>query len=174
MKAKHMLIAALAALTVIVVGCKSVEVERKGQEVAVVNDQLVKDKDGNPIILDRGWRVDYFQHWNWQRFDSLEAKAGEATLNVNNYSSGADSNLTALVSTSFKGACELTARIGAAIATSGGSVAGEAGASAISALVSKFISKGGDASNANITCKDGSCTLTDGIVSETCTNCYDH
>lgn len=173
MKAKNMLIAVLAAFTVIVVGCKSVEVERKGQEVAVVNDQLVKDKDGNPVILDRGWRVDYFQHWNWQRFDTLSAKAGEAEFNVNNYSSGADSNLTALVSTSFEGACELTARIGAAIATGGGSVAGDAGAAAISALVSKFISKGGDAANATITCKDGSCTLTDGTVSESCTNCYD-
>ena len=172
MKAKHMLIAALAALTVIVVGCKSVEVERKGQEVAVVNDQIVKDKDGNPVILDLGWRVDYSQHWYWQRFDSLEAKAGEATLNVNNYSSGVDSNLTALVSTSFTGACELTARIGAAIATSGGSVAGEAGASAISALVSKFVSKGGDTANATISCKDGSCTLTDGTVCESCTGCY--
>ena len=167
---------ALAALFA-AAGCKSIEVERRGQSLATWTDtngveRVVLDADGKPVILDGGWQVDYFQHWTWQRFDSLEATAGAGVaLKLNGYESGADSNLTALVKTSFDGAALLAAKIGAAIATSGGSLAGDAAKSAISEAVRRFVAKGGDAAKATVECADGSCTISDGTVSEVCTDC---
>lgn len=58
---KLMLIAALVSAA-IVSGCRSVEVKNNGQD-------YVKDKDGNPVLVDgkpvmfgKGWSVDHFQH----------------------------------------------------------------------------------------------------------------
>ena len=104
-----LILVALAAATM-VVGCKSIEVDRHASSLATVQNadgtvSVVKDAQGNPVILDGGWEVDYFQHWNWQKFDTLSATAGTGvTLNINNYEGGADpTNLTALVAASFDG-----------------------------------------------------------------------
>lgn len=156
------------------VGCKSIDVERHGQSLATFTDtngvtRVALDAKGNPILLDGGWEVSYFQHWNWQRFDALAATAGPGvSLQLNGYESGADSNLVALVKTSFDGAALLAAKVGAAIASSGGSVAADSAKSMIGTLVSRYISRGGDVSKANVTCKDGTCTITDGTICETC------
>ena len=168
-----------AALSAALIGCKSIEVERRPATLATIQQTngvitAAHDAKGNPIILDGGWAVDYFQHWNWQKFDALSATAGPGvTLNLNGYESGADSNLVSLVKVSLDGAALLAAKVGAAIATSGGSVAADAAQSAIGAAVRKFMQRGGDAKNATVTCKDGNCTISDGAVSETCTSCFD-
>lgn len=160
-------------------GCKSIEVTRRGPSLATLTDtngvaRVAIDPQGKPILLDGGWSVDYFQHWNWQKFDALHATAGEGVeLSLNGYESGADSNLVALVKTSFDGAALLAAKVGAAIATSGGSVAADGAKSAISAAVQKFIKRGGSAANATVTCKDGNCTISDGSVTETCEKCFE-
>lgn len=166
----------LALLSGIVcAGCRVVEVENKGEEIARdAEGKPVLTKDGTIQTVKKGWSVYHNQHWMWTQLDAMSAqvKPDDIQFSMGNLNSQPSSNLVALVDTSFKGACELTARIGAAIATGGGSVAGEAGAAAITALVQRFIAKGGDASKATITCQDGSCTLTDGSVSEACTDCY--
>lgn len=155
-------------------GCKSIEVEKRPQTALTYTDtngvaHVVLDQAGRPIILDGGWVVDYFQHWTWTKLDTLQATAGTGvTLSLNGYESGVDSNLVALVRTSFDGAALLAAKIGAAIATSGGSAA----ADGVAALVRKFVSSGGDVSKATVSCANGACTVTDGTVSETCTDCF--
>lgn len=160
-------------------GCKSISVTRHPATLATITQTngvvtAALDSKGTPVILDGGWSVDYFQHWNWQKFDNLTASAGpNVSLTLNGYESGADSNLVALVKTSFDGAALLAAKIGAAIATSGGSVAADGAKGAISALVKKYIAAGGDARNAKITCANGSCSITDGSVTESCTDCYE-
>ncbi len=174
---------AIIAITIAagtLVGCKSITVERRASTLATVADsngveRVAFSANGSPIILDGGWEVSYFQHWNWQKLDSLTATAGPGvSLALNGYEGGADaSNLVALVETSFKGAAELTAKIGAAIATSGGSVAGEAAATALSSCVARFVKRGGDAAKATVTCADGSCTISDGTISEVCESCYE-
>ena len=156
-------------------GCKSIEVERKGQTLATYTDTngvvcAVCDAAGKPVILDGGWTVEYFQHWNWQKFDNLTAHAGpDVSLELNGYESGADSNLIALVKTSFDGAALLAAKVGAAIATAGGS----AGAEGVASMVRQFVSRGGDTAKATVSCANGSCTISDGSVTETCTACFD-
>ena len=103
----------------------------------------------------------------------MSATAGAGvSFSMNGYEGGADaSNLVNLVEASFKGAAELTAKVGAAIATSGGSIAAEGGAKALAAAISKFIKNGGDASKATVTCADGNCTISDGTISEVCEDC---
>ena len=162
-------ITTLAALAAILAGCKSVTVTRHPAALA----KVATDSKGAPIVLDGGWEVEYFQHWNWQKFDAMSATAGAGvSFSMNGYEGGADaSNLVNLVEVSFKGAAELTAKIGAAIATSGGSIAAEGGAKALAAAISKFIKNGGDASKAAVTCADGNCTISDGTVSEVCEGC---
>ena len=161
------------ALIDICSGCKSVEVERNAQSLATIESAdgtraVVKDAAGNPVILDGGWSVDYFQHWMWMKLDSLNATAGTGvTLSLNGYESGVDSNLVALVKTSLDGATQLAAKIAAAIATSGGSAA----ADGVAALVKKFVASGGDVSKATVSCANGACTVTDGAVTEVCTDC---
>lgn len=155
-------------------GCKSIEVTRHPATLATITQTngvvtAALDASGAPVILDGGWEVEYFQHWTWTRLDTLSATAGAGVaLTLNGYESGADSNLVALVKTSFDGAALLAAKIGAAIASSGGSVAADGVKSALSSAIQRYLSKGGSAANAKVTCKDGTCTITDGTVCETC------
>lgn len=173
---KLLILAAFAAIAGMI-GCKSIEVEYRGKGLATWTDtngvvRAICDDAGKPVFFDKGWLVDYFQHWTWTKLDTLNATAGSGVaLQLNGYESGADSNLVALVKTSFDGAALLAAKIGAAIASSGGSLAGDAAKSALSASIQRYLNKGGDASKATVTCNGGSCTISDGNVTETCDGC---
>ena len=174
---KHLkLILAMAALSTAIVGCKSITVDRRGQELA-------KDKDGNvlcgtngvPIILDKGWEIDYWQHWQLVKFDDMQAaiRPEEISFALGGYYSAADSNLVALVDVSLRGAAELAAKIGTAIATCGASSGVEGGAAAIVSLAktayAKFKAKGGDETKAVVTsAADGTVTVSDGTVGVQC------
>jgi len=170
---KLMMLAALAAVAAGTTGCKSITVEKRPHAPVTYTDtngvvQVLCDTSGKPVFVDNGWEVSYFQHWTWTKLDTLNATAGAGvTLSLNGYESGADSNLVALVSASFDGAALLAAKVGAAIASSGGSVA----ADALSAAIKRYISKGGSAAAATVTCTDSGCTISDGTVTETCTDC---
>lgn len=174
MKLTHLLLSA-CCLAAVSTGCKSIKVEKYPDQVATnpKTGEILLDADGKPVTLG-GWHVKYFQHWNWQKFDSMHAKAGpDVELKINGYTSGADSNIVALVSTSLDGAARITEKIVAAIISGGGSVAAEGGSAAIVALANKFIAAGGDETKASVTCKDGSCTVTDGCVTCTESGCID-
>ncbi len=166
-----------ASLMAGVTGCKSIEVERRGQEVATVknadgNYTPIYDKDGKAIILDKGWSVDYFQHWNWQEFDSLAAKAGEAELAINNYKGGADAtNLTALVHTSLDGLTKLAVAVGEAYEKiAGGGAQASTALKTAKSVLTYFTSKGGNVEKATVTTDEASKTLqvSDG---STCVQC---
>ena len=178
---KPIAITITAALAAILTGCKSVTVTRHPATLAKVatadgGEKVATDSKGAPIVLDGGWEVEYFQHWNWQKFDAMSATAGAGvSFCMNGYEGGADaSNLVNLVEVSFRGAAELAAKVGAAIATYGATTAGEAGMSALSKAIGSYVAKGGDVANAAIKCEGGNCTITDGTITETCTNCLDH
>ena len=173
---KLMIVAACAA---IVAGCKSIEVERHAQTLATIQNadgtvSVVRDKDNNPVTLDGGWEVDYFQHWNWQKFDSLHAMAGkDVSLDINNYEGGASaSNLTALVATSFDGGAKLATAIGDAyVKIAGGGAQAATVMDVASKVYSSFTDGGGDASKAEVKTDTAANTVTvsDGNVSTTCT-----
>lgn len=173
---KMLMFCALAALLA-AAGCRVVKVENRGEEVA-------RDQDGKPVLLQdgsiqtvkRGWKVYHNQHWMTTQADSLTAniKPSEIAFSLNGLDSKPDGeNLVALVKTSLEGTAELAAKIGVAIATSGGSVAAEGGASAIVALAQKayqsFTASGGDVSKATVsTAADGTVSVSDGATITTC------
>ena len=184
-KLMMMTLAAGAAAVMMTTGCKSIEVERKPQSLAMVKNadgtvSVVRDKDNNPVTLDGGWTVDYFQHWNWQQFDSLSAKAGkDVSLDINNYASGADSNLVALVDTSIAGTTKLVEAVGAAyVKIAGGGAQADTALSTASKIINYFASKGGDVSKATVTTDTAANTLkvSDGTTCISCDaqgNCTD-
>lgn len=169
---KTMMLAAIAAMA-ICGGCRVVEVENRG-------DGFLTDKDGQPVLVNgqpvkysKGWNIYHNQHWMATEVDNMEAhiKPEDISFSMNKLTAKPSEELRLLVDTSLKGAAELAAKIGAAIATSGGSVAGDAAVSAIKSAVSSYISKGGSVENATVTCEGSNCTITDGTVTETCTDC---
>ena len=182
---KLAMLAALAAIAAGFTGCKSIEVERHAASLATVQNAdgtvtVVRDAQNNPVTLDGGWEVDYFQHWNWQKFDSLSAKAGkDVSLDINNYASGADSNLTALVSASFDGGTQLVTAIGEAyVKIAGGGAQASTVLSSAQKVYEYFVSKGGDASKATVSTNTASNTLqvSDGTTTVECDsqgNCSD-
>ncbi len=182
---KKIMIIALAACAAAITGCKSIEVDRKAQSLATVPNadgsvSVVKDAAGNPMILDGGWSVDYFQHWNWQEFDSLSAKAGSAELAINNYRGGADAtNLTQLVHTSLDGLTQLVATAAEAYTkVAGGGAQADVALSTAKKVISYFSDKGGDVSKATVTANtaDNTVKVTDGTTCVTCDtagNCTD-
>ena len=174
---KVLMYAAIAAIAAGITGCKSIEVERHAQTLATVQNAdgtvtVVRDAQGNPVILDGGWEVDYFQHWNWQKFDSLAAKAGkDVSLDINNYSSGADTNLAALVATSFDGGTKLVTAIGEAyVKIAGGGAQADTAFTIAEKVYEYFRDKGGDAGAAKVTTNSAANTLevSDGTVAVKC------
>lgn len=168
----------VAIVIVMSAGCRSVEVEDFGVVPVVTADgQLVLLPDGRAQTVRKGWRFDHNQHWMATDVDSLEARVNEQTGNIEfkmgRLATKPSEELNKLVDTSLKGASELAAKIAAAVATAGGSVAGEAGAALLKDSIASFIAQGGDAANATVTCADGSCTISDGTVTEVCENCFE-
>lgn len=166
----------IAAIAAALAGCRAVSVNNYGEEVC-------RDADGKPVTLadgkiqtiKKGWRVHHNQHWMTTDVDNIQARVDEQTgsidFSMGKLHSEPSEELAKLVDVSLKGATELAAKVGAAIATSGGSVAGEAGAAALRNAIARFVGKGGDATKADVTCSGGNCTISDGTVSEVCTDC---
>lgn len=163
------------AFLAIVSGCHSLTVENYG-------DEVVRDEKGAPVVstngiaqtVGKGWKLHRWGHWTDESINDFSASIenGKIGVGIGKFDRNTSSNLVPFVQATLSGVAELAAKVGTAIATCGGKTAGDAGAAAISALIQRFITKGGDAANATVTCKDGSCTISDGTVSEDCPNCY--
>ena len=172
---KKLMMIALAACAAVITGCVAVEVEDYG-------DEVVKDAAGNPVCdtngvvqtVRKGQRWHYNKNMVDQAYDEVEFERqlhNVVKFRISNYKDTVSPELNKIIDTSFKGAAELAAKIGAAIATSGGSVAGEAAYSAIEKTIKSYLAKGGSVEKATVECKDGSCTISDGTITETCTDC---
>ena len=171
---KMMIFAACAAA--MTTGCTSTSAEWGGERV-------ILDADGKPLVASDGTvqkakepvRLSSWRHWMDTHVDTaqLDVEKEKIAFTMNGYKATPSEELGKLVDVSLKGAAELAAKVGAAIATSGGSVAGDAAYQSLRSTIAKYISKGGDASKAKITCENGSCTISDGTVTETCTDCID-
>lgn len=171
---KKLLIASICGLAI--AGCTSTSAEWGGEDVVCGLDGApLVDKDGVVQKVKRPVKLESLRHWNDTHIDvaKLHVKREEIDFAMNGYQSEPSEEFNKMLDTAFKGAAELAAKIGTAIATSGGSVAGEAAYAALRKAITKYITKGGSAEKATITCSGGNCTITDGTVTETCTNCID-
>ena len=118
----------------------------------------------------KGWEVKYNSHWLDTKTDSLEAEIqtnGTIRVALGGLNTGPSPELAHFMDVTLAGAANLATKVGAAIATCGGS----ASADAVAGMVKSFVARGGDAAKATVTCADGNCTITDGTVSETCVGC---
>ena len=159
---KNIIIIGLAAAAL--AGCRSVTVKNYGQEVVDVN--------GKQTVISKGWYVSHWQHWMITKADNISAsiKPEEITFGLAGLDEKSDGDgLAKVVTASLSGAAELATKIGAAIATAGGTAC----ADSISGLVARFVKAGGDTAKASVSCKDGSCTITDGATTCTGDSCYD-
>ena len=158
---KNIIVIGLAAAAL--AGCRSVTVKNYGQEVVDVN--------GKQTVISKGWYVSHWQHWMITRADNISAsiKPEEITFGLTGLDEKSDGDgLAKVVTASLSGAAELATKIGAAIATAGGTAC----ADSISGLVARFVKAGGDTEKASVSCKDGSCTITDGATTCTDDSCY--
>ena len=158
---KNIIVIGLAAAAL--AGCRSVTVKNYGQEVVDVN--------GVKTVISKGWYVSHWQHWMITRADNISAsiKPEEITFGLAGLDEKSDGDVLAkVVTASRSGAAELATKVGAAIATAGGTAC----ADSISGLVAQFVKAGGDTAKASVSCKDGSCTITDGATTCTGDSCY--
>ena len=171
------LFAITGCVALVFVGCTSTYARWGGERV-------ITDAEGRPLVNKAGdvqkvkepVELSSWRHWTDSLIGTatLGIRKDEIDFTMQNYSSKPSEELAKTIDVSFKGAAELAAKVGAAIATSGGSVAGEAASAKLRAAIAKFVQKGGNASKATVTCQGGNCTFTDGTVTETCTDClYD-
>ena len=170
-----LVVAAMIALALLSGGCTSTYAEWGGERVITGPDgQPLVAKDGTVQKAKEPVKLSSWRHWTNTNMTTakLTVKKDEIALDLNGYKSEPSEELNKVIETSFKGATELAAKISAAIATSGGSVAGEAGYTLLKNAITNYLKKGGNAENATVTCTGGNCTITDGSVTETCTNCF--
>lgn len=76
-------IAAALAVCCILVGCRSVTVENRGQDYIRNADGTALLVDGKPVVYSRGWTVEHWQHWMTTKADSLKAEVKEGTIKFN-------------------------------------------------------------------------------------------
>ena len=108
-------------------GCTSTTAEWGGESVVYGLDGApLVDKDGNVQKVKNPVKLSSWRHWIKTLFTAakLTVKKDEIELAMDGYKAEPSEELNKVIETSFKGASELAAKIGAAIATSGGSVAG--------------------------------------------------
>ena len=116
-------------------------------------------------------RGTYYAYGIENSVEGLEVSASPTNgiaVKINKVDYDVSAKHEAIIKAALDGAATLAAKIGASVATAGGSAC----ADSISGLIAKFISAGGDASKASVSCKDGSCTITDGATTCTGDSCY--
>lgn len=92
---------------------------------------------------------------------------GTVTLGLEAYDRDLSTNAVVMTHELLTGSALLAEKVAAAIASCGGTTA----AGAVEQMIARFVAKGGNAAKASVTCADGSCTVTDGTVTEVCTDC---
>ena len=103
------------------------------------------------------WWANSYRNLMDTQIADMAFQYGEASASVKGY--GNTVNVEA-VKACADAVSDITAKVCAAIVSHGGTTV----SSAVSSLVARFVKAGGDASKAQVTCKDGSCTITDGNI----------
>ena len=103
------------------------------------------------------WWANSYRNLMDTQIADMAFRYGEASASVHGY--GNTVNVEA-VKACADAVSDVTAKVCAAIVSHGGTTV----SSAVSSLVARFVKAGGDASKAQVTCKDGNCTITDGTI----------
>ena len=161
---KNIIVTGLAAAALTLVGCKSIKFEKIEKTPMLSGTNVV-------AVQERAMRGTYYAYGIENSVEGLEVSASPTNgiaVKINKVDYDVSAKHEAIIKASLDGAATLAAKIGAAVATAGGSAC----ADSISGLIAKFISTNNNASKATVSCKDGSCTITDGSTTCTDGSCY--
>ena len=155
-------------------GCQTRITATKNPETAV--PIYAAAKDGTPYIcgyhvLSGGWEATARSPlWADEAIKGWSigvATNGTVTMSVDDYSRDLSTNAVTMAHNLVNDFAVLAEKAAAAYATAGASVA----AAGVKRAIAAYILKGGSAANAKVTCENGACTFSDGLVTETCPNC---
>ena len=125
------------------------------------------------IVTSGGWELSaYSPLWAAESFRGLSAEIftnGTLRVGLDAYTRDLSTNAVAMAHNLVSDFATLAEKAAAAYATAGASVA----AAGVKRAIAAYILKGGSAANAKVTCENGACTFSDGLVTETCPNCFE-
>jgi hypothetical protein len=173
---KKILLVVFCGVLAAVCGCQTRITATKNPETAV--PIYATAKDGVPYIrgyqvLSGGWEATARSPlWADEAIKGLSigvATNGTVTLSIDDYSRDLSTNAVTMAHNLVSDFATLAEKAAAAYATAGASVA----AAGVKRAIAAYILKGGSAANAKVTCENGACTFSDGLVTETCPNCFE-
>lgn len=155
-------------------GCQTRITATKHPETAVPVYSAAKD--GEPFVsgyqvLSGGWEATARSPlWADEAIKGLNigvATNGTVTLRIDDYARDLSDNAVTMAHNLVTDFALLAEKAAAAYATAGASVA----AAGVKKAIAAYILKGGNAAKTAVTCENGNCTFTDGVVTETCVGC---
>lgn len=173
---KKILLVVFCGVLAAVCGCQTRITATKNPETAV--PIYAAAKDGTPYIcgyhvLSGGWEATARSPlWADEAIKGLNigvATNGTVSLSIEDYSRDLSTNAVTMAHNLVSDFAVLAEKAAAAYATAGASVA----AAGVKRAIAAYILKGGSAANAKVTCENGACTFSDGLVTETCPNCFE-
>lgn len=173
---KKILLVVFCGVLAAVCGCQTRITATKNPETAV--PIYATAKDGIPYIrgyqvLSGGWEATARSPlWADEAIKGLSigvATNGTVTLSIDDYERDLSTNAVTMAHNLVSDFALLAEKAAAAYATAGASVA----AAGVKRAIAAYILKGGSAANAKVTCENGACTFSDGLVTETCPNCFE-
>lgn len=176
MKKLMMMTILAACAAAMMTGCRAVTVENFGEEIARdAEEKPVTLADGRIQTVKKGWKVHHNQHWMVTKADSIEAhvRPEEISFAMGGLNTEPSPELGKLVDTSLKGAAELAAKIGAAIATSGTSAGADAISAAAISLYNRYKAAGGTDESAKVAASNGAAVVTGLTASGETVTCAD-
>ena len=169
---KTIIVAALGLFAALVDGCNTTRIGADPVALGTTTTTTYVDGDTNRVasvattpIYAFGWWANSYRNLMDTQIADMAFQYGEASASVKGY--GNTVNVEA-VKACADAVSDITAKVCAAIVSHGGTTV----SSAVSSLVAKYIKAGGKVENATVTCKDGSCTITDGCTTCTDAGCY--
>lgn len=177
---KKILLVVFCGVLAAVCGCQTRITATKNPETAV--PIYAAAKDGAPYIrgyqvLSGGWEATARSPlWADEAIKGLSigvATNGTVTLSIDDYERDLSTNAVTMAHNLVADFATLAEKAAAAYATAGASVAAAGAKRAVSKAIASYILKGGDPDKAKVTCADGNCTFSDGVVTEVCPNCYE-
>ena len=174
---------AFVALAAIVSGCQTRITAEKNAEVAHPIEKVV-EVDGTNRVITTGYMVTSggwyatarSPLWATEELRGLSIGVhtnGSVTLGLDAYQRDLSTNAVTLAHNLVTDFAELAEKAAAAYATCGATLAASSGKKALQKAMANYIAKGGSAGKAAVTCENGNCTISDGVVTETCLNCFE-
>lgn len=172
-----------AALALLSAGCQTrITAEKNPEQLMPIQKVVTVDGKEQIITTDAirasgGWYATARSPlWATEELRGLQigvATNGTVSLALDAYNRDLSTNAVTMAHNLVTDFALLAEKAAAAYATCGASLAagkvaeiGAKGKASIQKAMASYILKGGSAQNANVTCADGSCTFSDGVVTE--------